>query len=252
MRNNILTLLVGFVVMIGSVMLFKIGLDKMTDAHAAPSTSITNVDVDLDRKAILYRVKTGDTLWSIAESFYGKGNRWTEIASFNDIPEGHGIEAGAIIKIPLRDGDEESQIAAESATSYEQMPEDIPVGAFGINDNTVGVTHCRIDSTNFPDGAICIASTNEQERIRVKLFDASDASNPNPVATYIAPHGDLLRSISAADMDGDGQDEIFTIWDTGTDSCTSRILKYGASGIEVISETPQDPIAVLRLRELEK
>lgn len=251
MRNNILTLLVGFVVMLGSVMLFKVGLDKMTDAHAAPSTPITNVDVDLDRKAILYRVKSGDTLWSIAESFYGKGNRWNEIAAYNEISEGQGIEAGSIIKIPLREDEVTANTVEESPINYTETPEDLPVGAFGINDDTLGVTLCRIDNETFPDGAICVAYTNEQERIRLKLYDATDANNDDPVATYIAPQGDLLRSISSADLDGDGQDEVFTIWETSSDSCTSRVLKYGADGMEVVCETPQDPIAVLRLREQE-
>ncbi|MDC1141589.1 LysM domain-containing protein [Planctomycetota bacterium] len=249
MRNNILTLLVGFVVMLGSIMLFKVGLDKMTDANAADADPITNVDVDMERKAILYRVKAGDTLWSLAESFYGKGNRWSEIAAYNNIPEGHGIEAGAIIKIPLRSDETAAQTDADTVANYEDTPDGIPVGAFGINDDTVGVTHCRVDDELFPDGAICIANTNEQECIRVMLFDAADAGNDDPVATYVAPHGDLLRHINASDLDGDGQDEVFTVWQTGTDSCTSRVLKYGANGIEVVSETPQDPIAVLRLRE---
>ena len=75
MRNNILTLLVGFVVMLGSVMLFKLGLDKMTDAEAASSDAYAQVNVDMNRRAILYRVQSGDTLWSLAQRFYGQGRR---------------------------------------------------------------------------------------------------------------------------------------------------------------------------------
>jgi hypothetical protein len=122
MRNNILTLLVGFVVMLGSVMLFKLGLDKMTDADAATTDAYAQVNVDMNRRAILYRVQPGDTLWSLAQRFYGQGRRWQEIARANDMKDTDGLSAGSIIKIPLAADDAEPKPAAEAApaTSYDR------------------------------------------------------------------------------------------------------------------------------------
>jgi hypothetical protein len=56
MRTNVLTLLVGFVVMCGLVLLFKVGLDKMTSAEAAPAEASAQLKVDVNRRAMLYRV----------------------------------------------------------------------------------------------------------------------------------------------------------------------------------------------------
>src|SRR5688572_24802296 len=105
MRTNVLTLLVGFVVMCGLVLLFKVGLDKMTAAEAAPADSYAQLNVDMNRRAILYRVKTGDTLWSLADRFYGSGHRWTDISRANEMAAGQGLQTGAVIKIPLAPGE---------------------------------------------------------------------------------------------------------------------------------------------------
>jgi hypothetical protein len=54
--------------------------------------------------------------------------------------------------------------------------------------------------------------------------------------------------MTSEDIDGDGQQEIYTIWQTANNPATSRILKWVDGALRVVSETPDDPIAVLRLR----
>ena len=251
MRNNILTLLVGFVVMLGSVMLFKLGLDKMTDAEAASSDAYAQVNVDMNRRAILYRVQSGDTLWSLAERFYGAGRRWQDIANANDIGNGDGLVAGAIIKIPLGDQD-----AAEPATepevvptvSYDLVEDAVTAGRFGLDDETIDVAMCRVNRIDFPAGALCVARNSEQETVRLSLFNAAADGSEAPLAVYEAPHGNFLRELHSEDLDGDGEQEIYTIWQTDNDPCTSRILKWENGKLEVVAETPDDPLALLRLR----
>ena len=251
MRNNILTLLVGFVVMLGSVMLFKLGLDKMTDAEAASSDAYTQVNVDLKRKAILYRVESGDTLWALAERFYGSGRRWQEIANANNMASGDGLVAGSVIKIPLAadDASPEPQPAPELPTlSYDAVEEAVTAGRFGLDSDTIDVTICRLDKTEFPAGALCVARNSEQQTVRISVFAADGAAGETPLAIYESPANNFLRSMYAEDIDGDGVQEIFTIWQTETDACTSRVLKWEEGRLVVISETPDDPLAILRLR----
>lgn len=251
MRNNILTLLVGFVVMLGSVMLFKLGLDKMTDAEAASSDAYAQVNVDMNRRAILYRVQSGDTLWSLAQRFYGQGRRWEEIARANNLTGADGLVAGAIIKIPLSPEDEVQQPEAEQplpTTSYDAVQEAVNSGRFGLDADTIDVAMCRIDRMQFPAGALCVARHSEQQTVRLSLYDAGHDGDTPPLAVYEAPRGDFLRQMQSEDLDGDGLHELFTIWQTEDNQCTSRVLKWENGRLDVVSETPDDPLAVLQLR----
>ncbi|MFJ4652762.1 LysM peptidoglycan-binding domain-containing protein [Nocardia sp. NPDC088792] len=47
-----------------------------------------------------YTVEPGDTLWAIAERFYGDGNRYQDIANANGIPNPDAINVGQVLTIP--------------------------------------------------------------------------------------------------------------------------------------------------------
>ncbi len=47
-----------------------------------------------------YTVVRGDNLWKIAESVYGDGNRWTDIAEENNLANPQTIHAGNILVLP--------------------------------------------------------------------------------------------------------------------------------------------------------
>ncbi|MBG6135405.1 LysM peptidoglycan-binding domain-containing protein [Longispora fulva] len=47
-----------------------------------------------------YTVQSGDTLWGIAEQFYGDGNRYMEIANANGISNPDLINPGQVLTIP--------------------------------------------------------------------------------------------------------------------------------------------------------
>lgn len=257
MRNNILTLLVGFVVMCSLVLLFKIGLDKMTDAEAATGDTLASVDVDMNRRAILYRVKTGDTLWSLADRFYGNGRRWTEIARANEIGQGQGLQSGAVIKIPLAPGDappaiEQPPVETAQPASYDEVEHAVNPGQFAIDDNALGITLARIDQDAFPAGVICVARATERQTVTLNVYDAAGSVDAPAVAVYEGVRGQTLCEIRAEDCDGDGEQEIYTIWQSDNGGPLSRILRVTGGKLEIVAETPDDPNALLRLRMKEK
>ncbi|WP_309230485.1 LysM peptidoglycan-binding domain-containing protein [Nocardia sp. SYP-A9097] len=47
-----------------------------------------------------YTVEPGDTLWAIAERFYGDGNRYQEIANASGIANPDAIDVGQVVTIP--------------------------------------------------------------------------------------------------------------------------------------------------------
>jgi proteasome lid subunit RPN8/RPN11 len=49
-----------------------------------------------------YRVRSGDTLWALAESFYGDGKQWRRILRANDARTGSTLAAGQVLSIPTQ------------------------------------------------------------------------------------------------------------------------------------------------------
>lgn len=52
--------------------------------------------------SVTYTVGAGDTLWSIAASKLGNGNRWREIATLNKLANPDEITPGQILKLPKK------------------------------------------------------------------------------------------------------------------------------------------------------
>lgn len=68
--------------------------------HAAPATTITTAP---DRDTPLtHTVRSGDTLWSIAEDRLGDPSRWTDIADLNHdtVPDPDALTAGTVLTLP--------------------------------------------------------------------------------------------------------------------------------------------------------
>lgn len=250
MRTNVLTLLVGFVVMCGLVLLFKVGLDKMTAAEAAPADAYAQLNVDMNRRAILYRVKTGDTLWSLADRFYGSGHRWTEISRANEMAAGQGLQTGAVIKIPLAPGEATPLVndsSAEPAPAAGDAVEATVAGPDSGDESAVDRMTVRAAPDKFPSGLVCVARTTERQTVTLNIYDPAAKDN-TAIATYESRKGMALCEMRADDFDGDGVQEIHTIWRSEEESPLSRVLRVEGNRIEVVCETPNDPVALARLR----
>ncbi len=91
-----------------------------------------------------YTVKTGDNLWKIAESFYGSGYNWVDVARENNLTNANSIETGQELSIPkteviqpiVSEENKGGQIANEIAGNDYQINKgdslwDIAVRAYG-------------------------------------------------------------------------------------------------------------------------
>lgn len=250
MRTNILTLLVGFVLMCGLVLLFKVGLDKMTNAEAAPTEAFSQLNFDNNRRAFLYRVQPGDTLWSLSDRFYGNGHRWMEILRANDMAQGQGLQTGALIKIPLASSEatpQSEQAPAPAEPVVAEAKADPVVAAFA-DTATVDSIKASIDAKAYPDGVVCVARVTENQTVTLSVYDAAHPDSP-AIAVYEGRRDAVLRDIRAEDFDGDGAQEICTIWQDEVSGVTSRIQRVEGNRLQLVCETPDDPSALIRLRQ---
>lgn len=108
-----------------------------------------------------YTVKEGDTLWKIAESQLGDGERWQEIAEANDIPiDNPKVELGQELTIPggaiVEATEEEPTPTLEpTLTPEEEVIEEVPETATGPRTYVVkrGDTLWEITKEMYGDGA---------------------------------------------------------------------------------------------------
>lgn len=69
-----------------------------TTSSGAASPSATSTSASTPAKT--YTVKSGDTLWSIAQQFYGDGSQYRKIATANNIGNPDQISVGTTLTIP--------------------------------------------------------------------------------------------------------------------------------------------------------
>ena len=72
-----------------------------TDAYITTESGGTVVATDTVQEPsyVTYKVKKGDSLWSIAQANLGNGSRWTEIKTLNNLTS-NTIYAGQTLKLP--------------------------------------------------------------------------------------------------------------------------------------------------------
>lgn len=56
-----------------------------------------------DNESKKYTVKQGDTLWDLADKYYGDGSRWREIAKANNVNDPRLLQIGANLTIPAKE-----------------------------------------------------------------------------------------------------------------------------------------------------
>ena len=74
---------------------------KTATNKVASSTSVkSSTDKDKGTSQRTYIVRQGDTLWELAEKYYGKGTLWEQIAKANKIKNPRALKVGQKIIIP--------------------------------------------------------------------------------------------------------------------------------------------------------
>ena len=78
---------------------YKLNYDRLAGYGRPCYDTESEPEKDNGQGYILYTVKNSDTLWGIAERFYGKGTEWKKIAEANGL-KNTVIRGGDVLKIP--------------------------------------------------------------------------------------------------------------------------------------------------------
>ena len=60
-----------------------------------------------------YTIKSGDTLWQVAQTYYGDGSKWNLIAEANGITNEYALQAGQVVKVPTNPSSTSPEYAGE-------------------------------------------------------------------------------------------------------------------------------------------
>ncbi len=84
----------------------------------AVSSTVSLADSEVNGKGLKYVVKNGDTLWGIADKYYGSGISWDTIASKNNIHDPQSLSSGVALIIPPSTGVNNTFISDDLSTQF--------------------------------------------------------------------------------------------------------------------------------------
>lgn len=131
-NQSYLNLILGaLIVIVLGVLIFNYFNKPSTEdpGDLGPSQQITDGQGDVTKESLpgKYKVKEGDTLFSIAQKYYDDGGKYTEIIKENDLTS-DSIETGQELNIPKLESTTPSAIPEASVTaSSTASPEQAPV-----------------------------------------------------------------------------------------------------------------------------
>lgn len=98
-------------IIFGAIVVIIVGILLFNYSRTATTPSISNSGEATESAAITapngitlpatHQVTSGETLWSIANQYYGNGEKWSEIAAENKLSNSGTIEVGQTLNIPL-------------------------------------------------------------------------------------------------------------------------------------------------------
>lgn len=129
-NQNTLSLVLGaLIVIVVGILLFNYfnkPKPQISDNAANQQQTQPTGDVAPGSLPGKYTIKDGDTLFNIAEKYYGDGYKYTEIASANNMADVNSLSTGQEITIPKVENTTAAASASPAATPTDQMAQATP------------------------------------------------------------------------------------------------------------------------------
>lgn len=142
-KQSLLSLVLGVLILIVvGVLIFNYFNRSAGEIGPSDQTSISNTqkvaDVSKDNLPGKYTVKEGDSLFLIAQNYYGDGYQYTKIAETNKLADPNFIQTDQILDIPKLDlGSQNNPTSTTSATLNADLSDQKGLGTGGATNQTI-------------------------------------------------------------------------------------------------------------------
>lgn len=117
-QSKVSMILGALIILVVGILIFNYFNRNKADLGPAQTTQQQQEDVAPDKLPGKYTVKEGDTLFLIAEKYYGDGFKYSEIVKVNNLANENAIEVGQVLEIP--------KVEAAEAPSTTPFPTQTP------------------------------------------------------------------------------------------------------------------------------
>lgn len=138
-KSNLNLILGVLIVLVAGILLYNYFNRNKSDLGPAQQTKQDDQqedDVSPDNLPGKYTVKEGDTLFLIAEKYYGDGFKYTEIVTENNLQNENNIAIGQVLEIPKVEGETPSVTPTEMPSPTEPTSTPEPTAAPETKEST--------------------------------------------------------------------------------------------------------------------
>jgi LysM repeat protein len=207
--------LLGLALFVGAALVLSTTLRHDAIAASGPEAEIRPTPT-----RAVHRVLAGETLSSISRDYYGTAAGWQEIARINGLGSPQSLRAGDLIVIP-----ELPSVPANRTTPVEIVRQ------FALQTATGSQAFAAV--------------TTSDSMTSIRYFIRDDAGSRQTSCADFPTNLCTFKSAWASDVDGDGVDELYTIWEQGGNPAFTRLFRQTASGLVLASESDYSPVAPL-------
>lgn len=235
-RSKLAFLLVACALAAGSYVLINDRLDSV--AYAGEDDREVTEDLT---PTFSHRVQPGETLYTLARTYYDDAALWQLIADANAFANASDLKAGMTLRIPQIDGFMEPE-ARQNALRAEVLSTSAKGGwqAMMIGAHNTGA---EVNAAA-PVFARVAANTDAASDSRVEIVESTADGYRTLFESKVPASAGTFRYAFVDDSDGDGVQEFHTVWQQGDDPYVRRIFARDEGGIALVRIAPADPFVV--------